>query len=206
VSRNNRLRQSSDTVGLRLYDSCRASLLDKLATRYAGEAAAEINRMVALSTGIFEVPAISLTVPVTLDAPFRFKLKTEDQLAGLEVLSLRVRRLVPGAMGRPVASRDALRRTNELVDRHCGRLRHDLFERISGYRRDLERQLQDGTTGIEQVLLRVVERSGEAHRNGTHRLEEVRKRLSERRRRLLDAGRSLDSVGEAMSELPRMAS
>jgi GTP-binding protein EngB required for normal cell division len=172
--------------------------LTEIARRYVEEAVSLTARMTELAVELFQTEAASITVPVALDAPSRFTFKLLDQFLGLELVSLGVRRLVPGGLGRQLALRDARRRADELLDRHCGRLRHDLVERVKRYERDLRLQLRAALDATESALLRAVDASEEAHRQGAESVAGKRRALAEQRRRLEEIDLELAGTAAAV--------
>jgi len=126
-----------------------------------------------------------------LHTPARFTFKMRDEAQALEQLLDLGQRLVPGSLGRRMVLKEAKRRLSELLDRHAGRLRSDLVERIrtsaSDYRDELELALEQAVAAIRSAL----ERAGREHRSGRDeanaRLTDLRaraERLEETARRL----------------------
>lgn len=81
------------------------------------------------------------------------------------------RTLAPGALGRKLVVRDAEQHLVDMTDRHAGRLRSELAQRVSqathGYRRDLASAVSDAVDAIRGGVDRATEdrRQGERHAN-----------------------------------------
>jgi small GTP-binding protein len=86
---------------------------------------------------------------------FRFK---EDPV-GLEILQMTVTSLLPRALTKGMVRRKLLENVEELVDKHCGRLRWDFQQRLQEIARDFRQtwlaKIDDTTGGIQQALERV---------------------------------------------------
>jgi predicted GTPase len=159
-----------------------ASRMRNLATELVEAAAAAFGERPPLHLGALE-----------LSTPSRFSFKLRDEEQALEQLLELGQRLVPGALGRRVALRDAKRRLREMLDRHAGRLRSDLAQRVRAsaaqYRRELEASLDEATAAIQAALARAeVDR-----RAGRSRIEE---RLSE----LAELAAELDRYAERLRQ------
>ncbi len=88
------------------------------------------------------------------------------------------RTITPGALGRRLVIRNAEQRLLEMTDRHAGRLRSELADRVAEaareYRRDLAASVEEAIEAIRAAIDRAAEdrRCGEQHAQA--RLEELR--------------------------------
>ena len=86
---------------------------------------------------------------------FRFK----DDPVGLEILQMTVTSLLPRALTKGMIRKKLLENVEELVDKHCGRLRWDFQQRLQEIARDFRQtwlaKIDDTTVGIQGALERV---------------------------------------------------
>jgi small GTP-binding protein len=96
-----------------------------------------------------------------LSAPARFTFKLADGEDMLDAVVRVGRRAMPGGLGRRLVARDAQARLLHMTDRHAGRLRVALAERlreaVAAYERDLSSTVQDAVTAIRSAVARVVQ-------------------------------------------------
>ncbi len=100
--------------------------------------------------------------------PSRFSFKLADPSQMLDQVISFGRRTVPGTLGRRLVVRDARERHVHMADRHAGRLRSALVERVRAavtiYERDLTAAVDQAVAAIEASLSRAAQeqRQGEA--------------------------------------------
>jgi chromosome segregation ATPase len=96
------------------------------------------------------------------------------------------RTLTPGALGRRLVSRDAERRLIEMADRHAGRLRSELADRVlaatTDYRRELATAINEAIEAIRGAIARATtehRRSEQEAQTRLQELEQVERRCEE---------------------------
>jgi ethanolamine utilization protein EutP (predicted NTPase) len=152
-----RVRACIEAAGARIEASVSAEL-ERLADRYAAHVAEVLAR---IADGVAEAfgerphwtpPRIALAQA----APFHYKLRDEGEGLGDAVSAARA--LAPGRAGRRLVLREAQERLGALLDRHAGRLRHQLDERalaaIAGYRRELADTVEAAVAGVQAAAER----------------------------------------------------
>ena len=154
-----------------------ASELEGLERRHAERVERIIDDVAAIAADVFGAdfglrrPALGLQVP----SRFSFKLRDEQQM--IEHLAAAGRTAFPGRLGRQLVRRDAEQRLLGLVDRHAGRLRSDLSERIRESVRKHERQRSFLVDEAIEAIRATIERAAQQQRTGTlrssERLEEL---------------------------------
>lgn len=154
-----------------------AERLGKLDRSYADEANRLSAELHQLSAELFGITISRVDVQDTLELPSRFSFRLEDQLMGVELIALGLRQLLPGGLGRRLALRDALRKADEMVDRHRGRLRYDLIQRIQEQQRLLKSRLAEVIAASESTVRGSISRASEAHKHGVQSMAQEKQRL-----------------------------
>ncbi len=115
---------------------------------------------------LFGLDLSELSLPTDLESRSeRLVLAASQQLA-LSLVSSAVRGLVPGRWGAKVARRDAVLQGAELVDRHCGRVRHDVAERLKLLGAKWTGEFGAVLVGLERSVTRAMERAVAARADG----------------------------------------
>lgn len=148
------------------FDRWRAAQTERIARELAAihdEFAAKTNRLtrrvVELAAGIFALRLEGFTSVDTLieKSDFRYMLKDENPVA-LELIQLTVTSMLPAFLSRGIILRRMRESVRDLVNRHCGRIRHDLLQRIHKTSKEFEgslnEKLEATLAGIRQALER----------------------------------------------------
>jgi ribosome biogenesis GTPase A len=150
---------------------------------------------VQLVAEVFQTELEELSLSIHLAPASQRLVLVDDQLLALEVVSSALKRLAPGRLGSGLASRDALRRGEELIDRHCGRVRHDVLERLGAREAAWRLELRQALDGLELSVGRAGEMAASARSEGG---AAVAKSLGE-----LDFGeRELEALAAGIGEDP----
>ena len=137
-----------------------------------------------------------------LQTPSRFSFKLQDVENTLDILVGFGRTITPGALGRRLVVRDAEQRLIEMTDRHAGRLRSELAERVSAAARDYRRELGAAVDEAIDTIRAAIERAAEDRRRGEERTRARLGELGEIERRCeqlagdLSAGRAAVTSGQ----------
>jgi ribosome biogenesis GTPase A/polyhydroxyalkanoate synthesis regulator phasin len=172
------------------FDRWRAEETDKIAKELAAthdEFAAKTNqlihRVVELAAGIFALDLQGFTGVDTLSEKGDFSYMFKDDPVGLELIRLTVTSVLPGFLSRGIVIRGMREAVRDLVNRHCGRVRHDLLRRIQTTSRDFESRLNeklDATlTGIRQALERASFLKRQSESEVAANVSRLEERLSE---------------------------
>lgn len=121
---------------------------------------------VQLVAEVFQIELEELSLSVQLQPASQRLVLVDDQLLALELVSSALKRLAPGRLGSALASRDALRRGEELIDRHCGRVRHDVVERLGTREAAWRSELRQALDGLELSVSRAGEMAASARSEG----------------------------------------
>jgi len=131
---------------------------------------------------------------VDFSTPASFTFKLADVAHMLDSMVSFGRRTIPGELGRRMVTRDARDRLLHMADRHAGRLRSALVDRVrqavKDYERELTRTVDEAVRAITATVARVSEeRAGSA--------PEVARRRDE----LLARARRLEELRDELAEL-----
>jgi len=102
--------------------------------------------------------ASGLLPDVDLSEPSAFSFKLADVAHMLDNVVAFGRRTMPGELGRRMVTRDAQDRLMHMADRHAGRLRSALVERVRDALRGYQRELSDSVEEAIAAILATVER------------------------------------------------
>lgn len=111
-----------------------------------------------------------------------------------------VRPFLPKGMARKLLRKDAEERIASLVDRHRGRLRWDLVQRLERARRELEAGLRERLEATIQSLRSGTERAREERGRSAERLRALREERERVLAELEDLGAALDAIDRAGRE------
>jgi small GTP-binding protein len=154
-----------------------ANLLIELETGYAARVRRVLEDVQAAAADIFETPAADVLPDAGLRAPSRFSFKLTDVEHALDMIVGFGRTVTPGAFGRRLVVRDAETRLIEMTDRHAGRLRSELAERVAAaereYRRELGSSIDEAIDAIRRAINRAADERRAGERPGRQRVEEL---------------------------------
>jgi hypothetical protein len=138
---------------------------------------------------VFGARASEVLPEAGLRAPSRFSFKLKDVEHALDMIVGFGRTVTPGALGTRLVIRDAEQRLIEMTDRHAGRLRSELADRVANaareYRRDLAASVDEAIEAIHAAIDRATEDRRREEQHARARLEQLRQ--AERRAEQLSA-------------------
>ena len=112
-----------------------------------GEFARKINtiieRILILTSDIFELQLKPFTSVEGLSKRSDFYFMLKDDPVGLELIQLAATSAIPQFLAKKMILRSMKESVAELLDRHCGRVRYDLINRVSGAIRDFQNSLNE---------------------------------------------------------------
>jgi small GTP-binding protein len=163
-----------------------ADQLTELERRYADRVRRILDDVQAVAENLFGARASDLLPETGLRVPSRFSFKLKDVEHALDMIVGFGRAITPGALGRKLVLRDAEQRLIEMTDRHAGRLRSELADRVADaardYRRELAAAVDEAIGGIRGAIDRATEdrRRGEQHaRSRLNQLDQIQHRCTE---------------------------
>jgi small GTP-binding protein len=131
--------------------------------------------------------AAPLTVPdLAVREPSRFTFKLHDPEHLVDRLAATARAMAPGAVGRRLVVRAARERLLAMADRHAGRLRSELAERVTAavelYARELGEAVALARLDVEAAIARAREQCREGAEAVEQRVATLRSRATEAER------------------------
>lgn len=133
-----------------LFNAWRQKLTDKIAFQleeahgwFAAKTNETTERILALTGDIFDLKLKPFTSVDTLSKKSDFYFLFKDDPVGLELVQLAVTSALPGFIARKMILKKMHETVTELVDRHCGRVRYDLLNRLSNTVLDFQRTLNE---------------------------------------------------------------
>jgi small GTP-binding protein len=148
------------------FEAAIADELTVLEQRYARRIERILEQVQQAAEDVFGTRAGEVLPDTGLRAPSRFSFKLNDIEHALDMLVGFGRTITPGALGRRLVIRDAEQRLVEMADRHAGRLRSELAERVAQAVRDYRRELAAAVDDAVDAIRAAVERATTDRRRG----------------------------------------
>lgn len=142
---------------------------------------------------------------VDLSEPSAFTFKLADVAQMLDNVVAFGRRTMPGELGRRMVTRDAQERLSAMADRHAGRLRSALVERVRDAVRGYQRQLSDSVEEEIGAIQATVERVSHQLAAGEHEVTQRRAELNRRAGRLQSLREELSAISGAPDGAPEIS-
>jgi hypothetical protein len=120
-------------------------LLEEAHGWFAARTNETIERILALTSDIFELKLKPFTSVETLSRKSDFYFLLKDDPVGLELVQLAATSALPGFISRKIILKKMQETVTELVDRHCGRVRYDLLKRLTTTVHDFQQDLNEKT-------------------------------------------------------------
>ncbi len=139
---------------------------------------------------------------VDLSEPSAFTFKLADVAHMLDNVVAFGRRTMPGELGRRMVTRDAQERLLHMADRHAGRLRSALVERVRDAVRDYQRRLSDSVEDAIAAIHAAVQRVSQQLVAGEHEVTARRAELDRRAGRLQSLHQELMALAGARGGAP----
>jgi small GTP-binding protein len=154
-----------------------AAELEGLQDGYAARIQRILDEVDALAADVFDTDRAGLLPRVGLREHSRFSFKLHDPEHALDMIVAGLRTLAPGRLGRRLVLSEAEDRLIEMADRHAGRLRSELHERIvaatRAYRQELAASVEHAITAITQALDRAASEHTHSEASAHSRLTEL---------------------------------
>jgi small GTP-binding protein len=135
-----------------------AHKLEETHQEFAGRINAILERLTQLTARIFDFSCRGFAAEEALTEKSRFWFKFKEDPVGLEILQMTITSLLPRALTKGLMLKKLLANVDELVDKHCGRLRWDFHQRLQEVARDFRQvwlaKIDDTTRSISQALER----------------------------------------------------
>ncbi len=102
-----------------------------------------IERILGLTSDIFELKLKPFTSVEGLSKKSEFYFMLKDDPVGLELIQLAATSALPRFLAKKMILKNMRESVSELLDRHCGRVRYDLVNRVSRTVKDFQNSLND---------------------------------------------------------------
>ncbi len=120
-----------------------SSRLELAHREFAEKVNETIDRILTLTSSIFELALKPFTSVEKLSKKSEFYFLLKDDPVGLELVQLAVTSALPQFLVKKMILKNMKMAVTELLDRHCGRVRYDLVNRINNTVRDFQRALNE---------------------------------------------------------------
>ncbi len=118
-----------------------------------------IKRIVEAASSIFEVDLQPFVSVEGLSEHSEFSFKFEDQLEALAIIGTFIRKKLPLFMGKIVLEKHIKTTTEEIFDRHCGRMRYAFVQNIQETSRRFKSQLDDKIDNTLLIIKDILDQS-----------------------------------------------
>ena len=160
-----------------------AQKLGDIHQEFADRINAILERLTQLTARIFDFSLRGFSAETALTEKSQFWFKFKEDPVGLEIIQMTVTSLLPRALTKGMLLKKLVENVDELVDKHCGRLRYDFQTRLNDMAREFRQtwlaKIDDTTTSIRQALDRALAQKQVSDQNATARLGELDQRLAE---------------------------
>jgi ribosome biogenesis GTPase A len=150
---------------------------------FAGRINAILERLTQLTARIFDFSLRGFAAEEAFTEKSQFWFRFKEDPVGLEIIQMTVTSLLPRALTKGLLLKKLLENVEELVDKHCGRLRWDFQQRLQEIARDFRQtwlaKIDDTTQGIQQALERVRVQKQADSQVTTARMGELDRHLTE---------------------------
>ncbi len=141
-----------------------------------------IERIVTLTGDIFRLSLKTFTTVEPLNQKSRFFFLLKDAPVGLELIRLAVTSSLPRFLVKKMILNNMKTAVSELVDRHCGRVRYDLIQRVQGtvkdFRKTLMERIDQTLEGIRGVLGKAVAMKQQSQADMDRELDDLSRRMA----------------------------
>jgi GTPase SAR1 family protein len=180
------------------FNPWRQQLAEKMSSRLEdahGEFARKINeiieRILTLTSDIFELKLKPFTSVEGLSKKSDFYFMLKDDPVGLELVQLAVTSALPSFIAKKMILKSMKAAVAELLDRHCGRVRYDLVNRITKTMKDFQNSLNEKIDLTLAGIRISFEKALALHQAGKNNVEKS----------LGDLGEKLESMAGIRAEL-----
>jgi small GTP-binding protein len=148
------------------FENTVADELTVLEQRYASRVQRILEQVQETAEDVFGARAADVLPGTGLRTPSRFSFKLKDVDHALDILVGFGRTVTPGAFGRRLVIREAEQRLLDMTDRHAGRLRSELVQRVTEAAREYRAQLAAAVDQAVESIRAAIERARDEHQRG----------------------------------------
>ncbi|HQN18639.1 MAG TPA: dynamin family protein [Syntrophobacteraceae bacterium] len=158
-----------------------SSCLEEAHLEFAAKTNQVIERILALTSDIFELRLKPFTSVEALSKKSDFYFLFKDDPVGLELIQLAVTSALPRFIARKMILKNMQTAVAELLDRHCGRVRYDLVNRLTrtvkDFQQDLNEKIDLTLAGIRISFQKALALHQRSKDDVAHNLGELAKRI-----------------------------
>ena len=169
------------------FNPWRQQLAEKISARLEeahGEFARKINeiieRILTLTSDIFELKLKPFTSVEGLSKKSDFYFMLKDDPVGLELVQLAATSALPSFIAKKMILKSMKESVAELLDRHCGRVRYDLVNRITKTMKDFQNSLNEKIDLTLAGIRISFQKALALHQSGKNNVEKSLGELSEK--------------------------
>ncbi len=170
------------------FTAWRQEVTGKISTRleeahleFATKTNQTIERILALTSDLFELKLKPFTSVETLSKKSDFYFMFKDDPVGLELVQLAVTSALPKFIARKMILKNMQTAVAELLDRHCGRVRYDLVNRLTRTVKEFQQNLNETIdltlAGIRISFQKALSLHQSSKEDVAHNLGELSKRI-----------------------------
>ena len=141
-----------------------------------------IERIVTLTGDIFRLSLKPFTAVEPLSQKSRFFFLLKDDPVGLELIRIAATSSLPRFLVKKMILNNMKTAVSELVDRHCGRVRYDLIQRVQGTVKDFQKTLMERIDqtleGIRGALGKAVAMKQQSQADMDRELDDLSRRMA----------------------------
>jgi len=149
---------------------------------FADRINAILERLTQLTARIFDFSLRGFGGEAEMMQKSQFWFKFKEDPVGLEIIQMTITNLLPRALTKGMLLKKLLENVDELVDKHCGRLRYDFQTRLTELAREFRQnwlaKIDDTTASIQQALERALAQKQASSQEVSQRLGELDQRLN----------------------------
>jgi len=157
-----------------------SSRLEEAHNEFARKVNEIIERILSLTSDIFELELKPFTSVEGLSRKSEFFFMLKDDPVGLELVQLAVTSALPSFIAKKMILKNMKASVAELLDRHCGRVRYDLVNRITGTMKDFQNSLNEKIDSTLAGIRSSFQKAVALHEAGKDNVEKSLGELSER--------------------------
>ena len=152
----------------------------KILSRFIGRMNTIVDRIVALAVEAFGLSSKSVKIEESLPAEteFNFKLEEDTELLGMTIDF--VTKSLPAFLAHRIIRKNALARAGDLVDSHCGLLRHDFSQRLETVVEKYKSSVDESAKTIKEDIVRTLSHSKEIRQDTAQAVSECEKVIQQK--------------------------
>jgi len=153
-----------------------------------------IEKIVQKASSIFEVDLKPFTSIDTIPDKTQFSFKFNDQMEALAIIGTFIRKKLPRFLGKFVIEKHIKTATEEIFDRHCGRVRYALLKAVEEATRSFKFELDEKIDQTLKAVEEILKRSIESRKQNEEKIRQIADELS----------RNIETVRRIKSQLEEL--